>query len=150
MTAYQELETRFGRLGAVEEAIAMLHWDAAAMMPSGGAAARTEQLATLRLIAHQLATAPDLADLLAGAEEDADSLGDWQRANLREMRRRWRHATAVPSDLIEAYSRARSESEVVWRQARPADDFGAALPGLELGLKLVREIAQAKAAALNT
>src|SRR5205814_3659387 len=28
MTAYTDLETRFGRLGAVEEAIAVLHWDA--------------------------------------------------------------------------------------------------------------------------
>src|ERR1041385_2901617 len=101
MTAYTELEARFRRLGAVEEAIAVLHWDAAAMMPPGGAAARAEQLATLRVIAHQLLGAPDNADLLAAAEAEAGSLGAWQRANLREMRRRWRHAAAVPDDLVE-------------------------------------------------
>jgi carboxypeptidase Taq len=48
MTAYPDLEARFRHLGAVEEAIAVLHWDAAAMMPPGGVAARTEQLAALR------------------------------------------------------------------------------------------------------
>jgi hypothetical protein len=32
MTAgYRELEARFGRLGTVEEAIAVLHWEAAAV-----------------------------------------------------------------------------------------------------------------------
>src|SRR5829696_8028221 len=94
MQTYRDLEARFRRLGAVEEAIAVLHWDAAAMMPPGGAAARAEQLATLRGIAHQHLAASDMAELLAGAEAEAAALGPWQRANLREMARRWRHAAA--------------------------------------------------------
>ena len=150
MTAYAKLESRFRRLGVLEEAIAVLHWDAAAMMPSGGAEARAEQLATLRLIAHEQLTAPGSGDLLAEAEADAASLGPWQRANIREMRRRWRHATAVPGDLVEALSRACSRSEAVWRDARPADDFAAALPGLEEVLSLTRDMAAAKAQALDT
>ena len=148
--AYRELEGRFRRLGAVEEAVAMLHWDAAAMMPPGGAAGRAEQLATLRGLAHQLLTAPDTADLLAAAEAAGNSLDAWQLANIREMRRRWRHAAAVPGDLIEAMSHACSASEAVWREARPADDFAAALPGLERVLGLTREVASAKAAAFGT
>ena len=148
--AYPELEARFGRLGAVEEAIAVLHWDAAAMMPAGGTAARAEQIATLRVIAHELLSAPEISDLLSAAEAEANSLGVWQRANLREMRRRWRHAAAVPADLIDALSRARSQSEAVWRQARPANDFAAALPGLERVLGLTREVAAAKAGQFGT
>src|SRR5256885_17128047 len=96
MTAYTDLEAWFHRLGAVEEAIAVLHWDSAAMMPPGGAAARSEQLATLRGIAHQLLTAPEIADLLDAAEREAAALGPWQRANLREMRRRWPPGAAGP------------------------------------------------------
>ncbi len=149
-SAYRELEARFRRLGTVEEAVAMLHWDAAAMMPPGGAASRAEQLATLRVIAHQLLAAPDIGDLLAAAESEGNSLDAWQRANIREMRRRWRHAAAIPDDLIEALSRACSESETVWREARPADDFAAALPGLERVLGLTREVAAAKAAEFGT
>jgi len=150
MTAYDKLETRFRRLGGVEEAIAVLHWDAAAMMPPGGGQARAEQLATLRLLAHELLTAPEIGDLIAVADGEDVSLGEWQRANLREMRRRWRHATAVPGDLVEALSRACSRSEAVWREARPANNFAAALPGLEEVLALTREVAAAKAAALGT
>ena len=148
--AYRQLEARFGRLGAVEEAIAMLHWDAAAIMPPGGGVARAEQLATLRVIAHEQLATPQVADQLAEAEADGAALDEWQQANLREMRRRWRHAAAVPNELVEALSRARSQSEAAWRRARPADDFAAALPGLEAVLALTREVAAAKAAALRT
>ena len=150
MTAYRELEQRFRRLGALEQAISVLHWDTAAIMPSGGAAARAEQLATLRLIAHQHLVAPEIEGLLAEAEARIDELGDWQRANLREMHRRWRHATAVPAALVEAESRACSECEAVWRRARLENDFAAALPGLERILSLEREIAAVKAERLGT
>ena len=109
MTAYRQLETRFRRIGAIEEAIAVLHWDAAAMMPVGGARARTEQLATLRVIAHEQLTAPELGDLVAKAESESNALDGWQRANLREIARRRGHAAALPSALVEAESRACSE-----------------------------------------
>jgi carboxypeptidase Taq len=145
MTAYDQLEARFRRIGAVEQAISVLHWDAAAMMPEGGVSARAEQLATLRLIAHQHLTAPDIERLLGEAEAAGNVLDQWQRANLREMRRRWLHVAAVPGALIEAESRACSESEAAWRRARVEDDFAAALPGLEQVLRVEREIAVIKA-----
>ena len=113
MTAYRELEQRFRQIGSIEQAISVLHWDTAAIMPDGGAAARAEQLATLRLIAHQHLVAPEIEAMLAEADAGTDELGEWQRANLREMRRRWLHAAAVPGALVEAESRACSECEAV-------------------------------------
>jgi carboxypeptidase Taq len=145
MTAYHQLETRFRRIGALEEAISVLHWDTAAIMPAGGAAARAEQLATLRLVVHEHLTAPALGELLAEAEAAHDGLDAWQRANLREMQRRRVHAAAVPGALVEAESRACSECEVIWRKARSENDFAAVLPALEKVLRLEREIAAVKA-----
>jgi carboxypeptidase Taq len=150
MSAYRELEERFARIGALEQAISVLHWDTAAMMPEGGALARAEQLATLRAVAHQHLTAPQIELLLSEAEGAADALDEWQRANLREMRRRWLHAAAVPEALVEAESRACSECEAVWRKARTEDDFEAVLPGLERVLRVEREIAASKAERLGT
>jgi carboxypeptidase Taq len=150
MTAYQQLETRFGRIGALEEAISVLHWDTAAVMPRGGAASRAEQLATLRLLAHEHLTAPALGELLAEAEQEAEGLTPWQCANLREMRRRRLHASAVPGPLVEAESRACSKCEAIWRQARSNSDFAAVLPALEQVLHLEREIAAIKAEHLGT
>jgi carboxypeptidase Taq len=123
----------------------MLHWDAAAMMPTGGAAARAEQLAALRGVAHQHLTAPEIGDLLAEAESETRTLDEWQCANLREMRRRRLHAAALSGTLVEAESRACSECEAVWRNARMQNDFAAVLPLLERVLRLEREIAATKA-----
>src|SRR5205823_8182951 len=60
MSAYEQLEAAFARIGAVEEATSVLNWDQAAMMPPGGAAARAEQLATLRRIAHEMLIVPEI------------------------------------------------------------------------------------------
>ena len=146
---YHALEARFARLGTLQEAQAVLHWDAATLMPTGGATARAEQLATLKVVCHEVLTDAALPDLFAGAQTQND-LDPWQHANLAEMRRRWAHATAVPGDLVEALSKACSASEMRWREARPAGDFAAVLPELRRVLELVREVAAAKAAALGT
>jgi carboxypeptidase Taq len=149
MTAYQQLEARFRRIGALEEAISVLNWDAAAMMPAGGAAARAEQLATLRLIAHEHLTAPTLGDLMSKAETELNGLDSWQRANLREMQRRRVHAAAVPGTLVEAESRACSECEATWRKARSQNDFAAVLPALVQVLRVEREIGAIKSGHLG-
>jgi carboxypeptidase Taq len=148
MTKYQEVETRFRRLGALQEAAGVLQWDTATLMPSGGAGARAEQSATLALVCHEMLTDPAIGDLLDGAERQND-LDAWQRANLREMRRGWLHATAVPGDLVEAASRAGSQCEQIWREARPASDFALVLPALQRVLDLTREVAAAKAERLG-
>ncbi len=150
MTAYRQLETRFRRIGAIEQAIAVLHWDTAAMMPAGGVSARAEQLATLRVIAHEELTAPALGDLMEEAEREANALNEWQCANLREIRRRQKHAAVVPSELVEAQSRACSKCEAVWREARQRSDFTAVLPVLDRVLGLQREIAAIKGDRLGT
>src|SRR5438445_4910240 len=144
MTAYRQVETRVRGIGASEEAIAVRRWDAAAMMPVGGSRTRTEQLATLRVIAHEQLTRPELGDLLAEAEREGNALDGWQRANLREIARRQGHAAALPATLVEAESRACSECEAVWRTSRSQNDFAAVLPLLERVLRLQREIAAIK------
>jgi len=145
---YSFLEARFRRLGALQEAAAVLHWDSSTMMPEGGADARAEQLATLRVVCHELLSDPALPDRFAAAEQ-AGGLDPWQQANLREMRRDWLHATAVPAALVEAHSKACLACEMVWRRARPASDFAAVLPSLRHLLGLVRDVAAAKAARLG-
>src|SRR5581483_7766514 len=126
----------------------MLHWDTATLMPEGAASARAEQTAMLEVINHEILTAPETGDLLAGAEAQR-ALDPWQQANLREMRRQWLHATAVPTELVDALTKASAACEMVWRKARPAGDFAMVLPSLRQVLTLVREVAAAKAARLG-
>ena len=125
-SAYENLCTRYARLGNLNGAAAVLNWDAAAMMPNGGAGARAEQVATLALLNHELLCAPEMAELLEQAE--AQKLSLWDSANLREMRLMWRHATALPGDLVAAMSKAGSACEMIWRSARETDTFSALQP----------------------
>ena len=148
-SAYAALEKRFRRLNLVRDAAGLLQWDMAAMMPKGGAGVRGEQLATLKVIIHEQMTDPAMGDLFAAANEAAPALDDWRRANLREMRRGWVHATAVPADLVEALSKAVSDCEMRWRDARPANDFKGLLPSMRRVLDLTREVARVKAQLLK-
>ncbi|TCJ20536.1 carboxypeptidase M32 [Rubrobacter taiwanensis] len=148
MRAYERLEKRFERLGNLYGALSLLHWDTQTMMPRGGAGARGEQLAALSVVCHELLTDPEVEKLLDEAEREG-GLNEWQAANLREMRRSWVHAGALDAELISEFSRARSACEMVWREARPANDFAAVRPGLERVLELVREAGRAKAEKLG-
>jgi carboxypeptidase Taq len=148
MKPYAALEQRFRRLSALNGALAMLGWDQSAMMPEGGASARAEQLATLSVIRHEWLTNPALGDLIQGAEAQA-GLSDWQQANLREISRKWRHATALNTDLVEALSKAANACEMVWRKAKPANDFKAFAKAFAPVLDLTREAAAAKAEAFG-
>ena len=149
MSAYRALEARFKRCSDLYGALSILQWDHQVMMPPGGNAVRAEQMATLRQLAHELLTGPETAELLDRAEGERAGLGPWQAANLAEMRHRQRHATALPTDLIVALVRATTEAEMLWREARPRADFALLRPALEEVLRLVREEAAAKAAALG-
>lgn len=144
---YQDLAAHWGRLQRLDDAMGVLHWDQAAMMPGGGAEARTEQMAALSVIRHELAVDPRIGDWLAAAE--AEPLDDWQRANVAVIRRQYLHDTALPAKLVEATTRATAACERLWRTARPADDFAALRPALEQVVALAREAADAKSAALG-
>ena len=148
MTAYARLTARAARIATIGEAAAMLNWDASAMMPTGGGAARGDQLAVLAGLAHSLGTGPEVADDLAEAELQPPQ-DPWQRQNLRLLRHAHLRATAVPGDLVEALARAGSTCETVWRGARARSDFAAVAPLLSELMALVREQAACLAPALN-
>jgi carboxypeptidase Taq len=143
MTAYDRLKARFTRIAVLGEAQAMLHWDAAAVMPPGGGEARGEQLAGLAGLSHELLTAPATTEDLAAAEAG----DEWNTANLGLMRAAHTRATALPTTLVEASARANATCEQLWRIARKQSNFAMVAPALKEVVRLQRESAAALAAA---
>jgi len=143
MTAYSDLSAHFGRIAALSNAIGILQWDNDVMMPKGAAETRAESMALLQVMRHGLSTDARIGDWLDEADNDG-SLGAWEKANLREIRRVWTVDTALPSELVEASSKAISACEMRWRQARADADFAALLPYLAEVLNLQRQIGRAK------
>jgi len=145
LSAYERLAARFRRIATVGECASMLWWDAAAVMPPGGAVARADQLAVLAVLCHQQLTEPETeADLAAAETSDP-----WEAANLRLMRRSYARAKALPVDLVEAQTKANSSCEKVWRIARRDADFGMIRPHLAEVLNLTREAAVCLSGALG-
>jgi len=144
-SAYDRLKARFSLISTIGECASMLNWDAAAVMPPGGAAARGDQLATLAVLRHQHLTAPEVqADLAAAKTDDA-----WDAANLRLMQHMYRRASALPAALVEAQTKAASNCEKVWRVARERADYALVQPHLAEVVRLTREAATALGDALG-
>src|ERR1044071_9224502 len=108
--SYRALVQHHKKLAQLEHLEAIAGWDEATMMPEGGGEARAEAMATLRGMMHEQSTLPVLGDLYAKAEAEAPGLPPWEAANLREMKRNYVRATALPQELVEASSRAESRS----------------------------------------
>jgi carboxypeptidase Taq len=140
---YQALEEHFRKLSRLEHLEAIAAWDEATMMSPGGGAARGEALAMLRGMMHAESSSPRIGELLAKADAERSTLDDWQSANLREMKRGYVRATALPSALVEAASLAESKCEQTWRTLRKENDWASFRPLLEEVVRIRREIAAA-------
>ena len=135
--SYAILQDHFRKVSQIGDAMGILGWDQATMMPSGGAGGRTEQMTVLGGILHDMKTDPRIGDWLeASAQEELD---EWSQANLREINRIHLHETALTSDLVEALTRATMKCEFAWRTARPANDYASVKPLLEEVIQLTRE-----------
>ena len=149
MQAYTKLEKIFKKIGDVEGASAILHWDSSTMMPKGSGESRINQLSTLQTICHNMITAPEVSDLLDEAESNKKDLDGWQEANLKLMRHSWKHSNALSEDLVEELSKAGSQCELVWRTARKEDNFNQFANYLKKVLDLSREAAKIKSEVLD-
>jgi carboxypeptidase Taq len=142
LTPYQQLEQEFRRLHAFRSAASILRWDSAVMMPRGSSELRGEQLAALETESHSLLTSPRVSRLLDRAEANVPGLEEWQRANLREMRRERDQAIATPQNLVSRLARATSRAEIKWLEAKQKSDFALFAPHLEEVVNLLRDKAR--------
>lgn len=121
MRFYDKLTKHYKKISHFNHLAAICGWDQAAMMPSGGAKARSEAMAELSVHIHQLNTQPQLADWFASAGEE--TLSQHEAASLREMRRQWQLANVLPEELVQAKSLAGSKCEHAWRTQRKENDW---------------------------
>ena len=130
------LQQRLHRLGHLQS---LAGWDQSVNMPAGGNDARSLAMAEMAGLLHRLRTEPQLEGLIAQAH--SDTLNDDERANLREIRREWVAANALPESLVEANVLATSRCEHAWRSQRPANDWAGLLPNLREVVHLARDAA---------
>jgi carboxypeptidase Taq len=138
--AYAQLIRQQLRIYRFRHFASMGSWDRAAMMPPKGNEARAAAQAELEAHIHRLLTDPAQERLIAQAAQEP--LEDLERANLREIEREYRLATALPDSLVEAQLVAGARCEHAWRTQRKANDWTGFLPNLREVMRLAREEAR--------
>jgi carboxypeptidase Taq len=134
---YDELASTWTRMHHFGHLMSIAGWDQAANMPPKGVEARASAMAEMAALLHRMRTDPGLRDRLSRAEQE--DLSDFQRANLREMRREWHLANALPESLVQRQQMATSRCEHAWRSQRPANDWAGFLGNFREVLALARE-----------
>ncbi|MGH2984856.1 MAG: carboxypeptidase M32 [Solirubrobacterales bacterium] len=143
--SYDELRERLGRINDLSRAASLLAWDERTMMPKAGAEARSEQLATLARVRHEMFTDEAIGRLIeevrAGLDPDAEPGSSIEADLARVVARDWEKARRVPAELRAELARTTSISEHAWVEAKRESDFGALLPHLEENVELTRRYA---------
>lgn len=142
--SYPQLQQHFLKISHLKHLQAICSWDQAAMMPNGGNDARSAAMAELSVLVHQQTTASHLGEWLIAAEQE--SLSSAEQASLVAIKRRWKQATQLPQDLVQAQSLANSACEHAWREQRKNNDWEGFKPNLAKVIDLVREEARIRAA----
>lgn len=144
---WQKLDQLCKKLEALEHAQAMLRADEATTMPKGGGEKRAEAVSVLAGLYHETATAPEVADWIAGAEDEIEGPG--QDAALRELKRQFINMTALPTEFVSRQTELSMRTEQLWRQKRAQSDWDGFAPALGEIVKLAREEALMRAEALG-
>jgi carboxypeptidase Taq len=136
--ALADLRARLAEVSDLNRAAAVLEWDQETHMPTGAADARAHQIGTLRHLAHERLTAPEVGGLLDALVDAFDDRPeeDPDRALVRVARRDRARATRLPGAWVTAFAEATSRAREAWKAAREADDFSASAPHLRRVVEL--------------
>lgn len=136
-TAYETIAEHARHLHNLEQTDHLLRWDSDVMMPPEGTTARSGQRETLSTMMHDLRGADALGSALESVDEA--ELNDDEQAVVREIRREYEVATAVPDDLHSDLADVTARAHEAWKEARENDDWDTFAPVFEEHVELRRE-----------
>ena len=104
--AYDALMERMRELDVIGQIGGLLGWDQEVMMPPKAAKLRAEQMAWISKEGHARMTAPEVGELLAAAESEANG-SEVEQGNLRIIRDSYDKSTKKPPEFVEEFARSR-------------------------------------------
>jgi len=141
---YNKLLAKTKDLYVLESAESIIHWDMETMMPPKAVELRSQQLALLSRIEHQMSTDPEIGKLLkqATTNPDYDNLNQIEKRNLHLIKKNYDAQTALPEKLVEETAKQQAITVNVWKKAKKAKDFSLLKPDLEKLFDLTKQTAE--------
>ncbi len=140
---YSRFLEKIQQIHDLEKALQLMSWDRDVNMPPAGAEIRTEQMATISKMIHELRSSDEMGELLAAAEEDLyreEADYDSTEASLvRYIRRDFEERRLIPADYVRRASEANGRAIPAWKKAREENDFASYAPHLKGVIELVQE-----------
>ena len=126
---WSELTARMREFADLSNVNALLGWDQETYMPLRGSDARARQMATMRVIRHEMLVNPRLGELLDRAGDEP--LDRPRQEMVRLLRRDRDRAVKLPPEFVRRLALAEGRGAVAWRVAREEGDFALYQPALE-------------------
>lgn len=150
--SYSDLKNYFNNINTMFSVRNILAVDMMTAMPPGGVQQRLQDISSITKRIYAETTAPTVTNLLGQVESHAESAGDWNewdKANLREMRRIHSHLAALPPNLYVAAVRVANEGRRQHKAALESGDWDNAALYLQQVVDLYRKIAELKQKTFN-
>ncbi len=132
----KELSTEIHHLNS---SLSLLHWDQETFMPSGGSAARSQQISHLSALIHEKKTGLRFKNALKKALRLKKGLSKKELIMLREWHKDFTRLHKLPASFVKTFAQVTSEASQVWRTAKKENNFKLFAPFLEKIVELNRE-----------
>ncbi len=129
----QRLKTLLGEVSDLNQITGLLDWDQQVYMPPAAAEQRGSQIGTIRTIAHDKFTSPEVGNLLDNLKKWAEGL-DKDSDDYRLIKvsaHDYEKETRIPSEFIAEFSQITAVAQQAWIEARANADFSLFRPHLE-------------------
>ena len=141
MSAINDLEIYLKDIVNLDHTLSMLHWDMETYMPAGGAEARSQHIATLARIRHEMLLNETCMQLLEQAEDnvkddDPDSIA---AITVRVFRKDLDNAIKLPTDFVVQFAELTTQARHKWVEARAQNEFHLFEPYLEKIVAMCRQ-----------
>ena len=138
-TAKQTLYAIAREIDFLENTARILGWDMRVNLPKAAGEYRGETIGFLSGEVYRRKTSPALDEALSVLEEGPEQ-DEITEALIRKLRREHRHLSEVPAELESAYAAHNLKTELVWQEARQANDYALVRPYAEKEFEFLREI----------
>ena len=138
---YSEYKNYMSKIADVGHSIAVLSWDKEVYMPSGSSRFRSQQVATLSGIAHEMMTRSSFGGSLKKLMTD-ESLSPKEKNNVSLTLKEYNKATQFSEEFVIKRSMLTSEAFHAWVKAKEENNWLTYAPALEKLVNLKREEAK--------